>query len=229
MEEETEVNDKEEENTTRGDTIIDEKRQGSLSDPPPGAATLAHSPPVSSNGESDDENDEENDEGGTGYSRKTTSQGDTLLERPSVSADGKTTKASASEQLHPLTEGTGSVEDAHKRPPATEDEARQARQRHQNIADPQDAKRNGKLVLDVDGKRVTIVRISSSLSPNSPMLTISPRRGIKIQRGQIQLYTTNDLLSHPYVSPALGYLGGLCPLLVIASDKELLRDEIVYV
>ena len=45
---------------------------------------------------------------------------------------------------------------------------------------------------------------------------------------QIQLYTTNDLLIHPLVSPSLAYLGGLPPLFVIASDREVLRDEIVY-
>ena len=47
-------------------------------------------------------------------------------------------------------------------------------------------------------------------------------------RHQIQLYTTNDLLVHPLVSPALAYLGGLPPLFVVASDREVLRDEIVY-
>ena len=45
---------------------------------------------------------------------------------------------------------------------------------------------------------------------------------------QIQLYTTNDLLIHPLVSPAFAYLGGLPPLLVVASDREVLRDEIIY-
>lgn len=45
---------------------------------------------------------------------------------------------------------------------------------------------------------------------------------------QIQLYTTNALLKHPLVSPALAYLGGLPPLFVMASDKEVLRDEIIY-
>ena len=45
---------------------------------------------------------------------------------------------------------------------------------------------------------------------------------------QIQLYCPNNLLAHPLISPILGYLGGLPPLLVIASDKEVLRDEIVY-
>ncbi|KZT58695.1 alpha/beta-hydrolase [Calocera cornea HHB12733] len=47
-------------------------------------------------------------------------------------------------------------------------------------------------------------------------------------RSQVQLYCTNHQLTHPFVSPCMGYLGGLCPLLVIASDKEVLRDEIIY-
>lgn len=50
---------------------------------------------------------------------------------------------------------------------------------------------------------------------------------LKIE-SQIHLYTQNSLLGHPLVSPALSYLGGLPPLLVIASDKEVLRDEIIY-
>ena len=45
---------------------------------------------------------------------------------------------------------------------------------------------------------------------------------------QIQLYTTNALLKHPLVSPVLAYLGGLPPLFVVASDREVLRDEIIY-
>lgn len=45
---------------------------------------------------------------------------------------------------------------------------------------------------------------------------------------QIQLYAANAQLCHPYVSPALGYLGGLPPILVIAGNSEVLRDEIIY-
>jgi acetyl esterase/lipase len=45
---------------------------------------------------------------------------------------------------------------------------------------------------------------------------------------QVHLYTQNSLIVHPLISPALSYLGGLPPLLVIASDKEVLRDEIIY-
>ncbi|KAK7472430.1 hypothetical protein VKT23_000545 [Stygiomarasmius scandens] len=45
---------------------------------------------------------------------------------------------------------------------------------------------------------------------------------------QVQLYTVNNLVTHPLVSPAMSYLGGLPPLFFIASDKEVLRDEIIY-
>ena len=45
---------------------------------------------------------------------------------------------------------------------------------------------------------------------------------------QVHLYTQNSLIVHPLVSPVLSYLGGLPPLLVIAGDKEVLRDEIIY-
>ena len=46
---------------------------------------------------------------------------------------------------------------------------------------------------------------------------------------QIQLYATNAQLCHPWVSPALGYLGGLPPLFIECGDKEVLRDEIIFV
>jgi hypothetical protein len=45
---------------------------------------------------------------------------------------------------------------------------------------------------------------------------------------QVQLYAPNGLLKHPLVSPALSYLGGLPPLLFIAGEREVLRDEIIY-
>ena len=45
---------------------------------------------------------------------------------------------------------------------------------------------------------------------------------------QLHFYTQNSLLSHPLVSPINSYLGGLPPLLFVAGDKEVLRDEIIY-
>lgn len=46
---------------------------------------------------------------------------------------------------------------------------------------------------------------------------------------QIQMYTTNNLLAHPLVSPAMQTtLGGLPPLLIMVGGGEILRDEQIY-
>ncbi|OIW25005.1 alpha/beta-hydrolase, partial [Coniochaeta ligniaria NRRL 30616] len=46
---------------------------------------------------------------------------------------------------------------------------------------------------------------------------------------QIQMYTTNELLAHPLVSPVMQpTLGGLPPLLVMVGGGEILRDEQIY-
>ena len=48
-------------------------------------------------------------------------------------------------------------------------------------------------------------------------------------KDQIQLYTTNQLVSHPLVSPVLQpSLGGLPPLFIVTGGGELLRDEQIY-
>ncbi|KZV82439.1 alpha/beta-hydrolase [Exidia glandulosa HHB12029] len=52
-------------------------------------------------------------------------------------------------------------------------------------------------------------------------------RKVKVDT-QIHLYAPNSLIKHPLISPVMSYLGGLPPLLVIASDKEVLRDEVIY-
>ncbi|RMZ82355.1 hypothetical protein DV738_g1734, partial [Chaetothyriales sp. CBS 135597] len=54
--------------------------------------------------------------------------------------------------------------------------------------------------------------------------------GVIIQiKDQTQMYTTNQLLSHPLVSPVLQpSLGGLPPLLVLTGGGELIRDEQIY-
>ncbi|KAI4112550.1 MAG: hypothetical protein LQ345_006316 [Seirophora villosa] len=49
-------------------------------------------------------------------------------------------------------------------------------------------------------------------------------------KDQIQMYTTNQLISHPLVSPALQpSLGGLPPLLILTGGGEMLRDEQIYI
>ncbi|KAL9611394.1 MAG: hypothetical protein Q9167_003969 [Letrouitia subvulpina] len=48
-------------------------------------------------------------------------------------------------------------------------------------------------------------------------------------KDQIQMYTTNQLTSHPLVSPVLQpSLGGLPPLFVLTGGGEMLRDEQIY-
>ncbi|ROV88525.1 hypothetical protein VSDG_09346 [Cytospora chrysosperma] len=55
--------------------------------------------------------------------------------------------------------------------------------------------------------------------------------GEKIEiKEQIQMYTTNELLSHPLVSPVMQpTLGGLPPLLIMVGGGEILRDEQIYI
>ncbi|KAK6063163.1 lipase esterase family protein [Seiridium cupressi] len=48
-------------------------------------------------------------------------------------------------------------------------------------------------------------------------------------KDQIQMYTTNELLAHPMVSPIMQpTLGGLPPLLIMVGGGEILRDEQIY-
>jgi acetyl esterase/lipase len=49
-------------------------------------------------------------------------------------------------------------------------------------------------------------------------------------KDQIQMYTTNQLISHPLVSPILQpSLGGLPPLQILSGGGEMLRDEHFYI
>ncbi|KAH7928695.1 alpha/beta-hydrolase [Leucogyrophana mollusca] len=68
----------------------------------------------------------------------------------------------------------------------------------------------------VDSKEQQTIRLTTK---EGEVLTIDQ---------QVHLYTQNSLMGHPLVSPALSYLGGLPPLFFIASEKEVLRDEIIY-
>ena len=51
-----------------------------------------------------------------------------------------------------------------------------------------------------------------------------------IIKEQFQMYTPNEMISHPLVSPVLQpSLGGLPPLLIMTGGGEMLRDEQIYV
>ncbi|KAJ1310944.1 hypothetical protein OPQ81_009456 [Rhizoctonia solani] len=68
--------------------------------------------------------------------------------------------------------------------------------------------------------------------PGNPQLVkvpVEPGQPPLELRSQIQVYATNEQLTHPLVSPLLhGSLGGLCPLYIVAGNGEVLRDEIIY-
>jgi acetyl esterase/lipase len=66
-------------------------------------------------------------------------------------------------------------------------------------------------------------------SAKSEKVSVTTSTGEVVEvENQLHMYAQNSLLVHPLVSPALGYLGGLPPLLMISSDKEVLRDEAIY-
>lgn len=66
--------------------------------------------------------------------------------------------------------------------------------------------------------------------PKPPKVLMDDPNATPLQlQAQIQLYATNEQLTHPLCSPVLqGSLGGLCPLYIIAGSGEALRDEVIY-
>ncbi|PGH02232.1 hypothetical protein AJ79_07681 [Helicocarpus griseus UAMH5409] len=91
---------------------------------------------------------------------------------------------------------------------------------------------------DSTRRRSSIIRRQSYTSSKSDLDIFpnqSPNLEIEIEgtvveiKDQIHMYTTNDLLSHPLVSPVLQpSLGGLPPMLVVSGGAELLCDEQIY-
>lgn len=76
------------------------------------------------------------------------------------------------------------------------------------------------------GDNIPVPSIDAS-DPRKIILVTEAGERLEVDQ-QVHFYAQNSLLVHPLVSPALGYLGGLPPLLFIAGDKEVLRDEIIY-
>ncbi|KAL5532041.1 hypothetical protein ACEPAF_5605 [Sanghuangporus sanghuang] len=90
---------------------------------------------------------------------------------------------------------------------------------------------------ETDGGKQTDMNLDTG--PSAPLptaddtktqtLSVKAESGDMLEvRDQVHMYAPNNLLVHPLVSPAMSYLGGLPPLLIIASDGEVLRDEIIY-
>ncbi|KAJ7068464.1 alpha beta-hydrolase [Mycena amicta] len=67
--------------------------------------------------------------------------------------------------------------------------------------------------------------------PRPPKVQMTDSDAVPLELySQIQLYATNEQLTHPLVSPILqGSLANLPPLYILAGNGEVLRDEIVYI
>jgi acetyl esterase/lipase len=92
------------------------------------------------------------------------------------------------------------------------------------LVDPLPSMSSGAMPVDIG----TITHIPSIDAKDQTIrLPISNGEVINIT-DQLHLYAQNGQVLHPLISSSMSYLGGLPPLLFIASDGEVLRDEIIY-
>ncbi|KAL3467380.1 hypothetical protein BJX64DRAFT_300288 [Aspergillus heterothallicus] len=113
-------------------------------------------------------------------------------------------------------------------PPPNEDEIKEIkRSLTENFASEGNKRkqpgRKSKNTLDVDPRQPTlgVGRPPPSFVMNGKTIEV---------KDQIHMYTTNDLLFHPLVSPIFQpSLGGLPPLQIISGGGEMLRDEQFYI
>ncbi|KAI0090740.1 hypothetical protein BDY19DRAFT_1035200 [Irpex rosettiformis] len=77
------------------------------------------------------------------------------------------------------------------------------------------------------GSTASLPMLQSDVRDQALQCTTSTGQVLRVEE-QVHMYTPNHLLDHPLVSPVMSYLGGLPPLLVIAGDGEVLRDEVIY-
>lgn len=80
---------------------------------------------------------------------------------------------------------------------------------------------------DASGALLTPIPTTGPADPEKVVLHTESGEVIEVNQ-QLQFYARNSMLGHPLISPVMAYLGGLPPLLFIAGDKEVLRDEIIY-
>ena len=80
-----------------------------------------------------------------------------------------------------------------------------------------------------DGTRGTNSSLENEIPGASHDLSVMVDGKMMAIKDQIQMYTTNQLISHPLVSPVLQpSLGGLPPLLILTGGGEILKDEQIY-
>lgn len=112
-------------------------------------------------------------------------------------------------------------------PPPNEDELLEVT-RATRDAKSNEVKSNGDVPEAIE--RADTAELASAARQRQPPLSLQLDGKEVFIKDQIQLYTTNQLITHPLVSPALQpSLGGLPPLLIMVGGGELLRDEQIYV
>ncbi|KAM0273192.1 hypothetical protein ACHAQH_008427 [Verticillium albo-atrum] len=71
--------------------------------------------------------------------------------------------------------------------------------------------------------------LDAEIPKTAVLLSVTIDGKLTTVKDQIQMYTTNQLLHHPLVSPVTQpTLGGLPPLLIMVGGGEVLRDEQIY-
>ncbi|PNH65066.1 hypothetical protein VD0002_g3818 [Verticillium dahliae] len=71
--------------------------------------------------------------------------------------------------------------------------------------------------------------LEADVPKTSVLLSVTINGKLTTVKDQIQMYTTNQLIDHPLVSPVTQpTLGGLPPLLIMVGGGEVLRDEQIY-
>lgn len=97
---------------------------------------------------------------------------------------------------------------------------------HVHADQDEQARRNSNNPAGVDEKNPTP---GNTIAGPGHQLSIQINGKMIVLKDQIQMYATNQLISHPLVSPVLQpSLGGLPPLLIMTGGGEVLRDEQIY-
>ncbi|RFU78305.1 hypothetical protein TARUN_3927 [Trichoderma arundinaceum] len=90
-------------------------------------------------------------------------------------------------------------------------------------------KQQGPVAPMSDGETGVHIDSAGIHTETEKFLTVTLDGELITMKDQIQIYTTNALLSHPLVSPVMQpTLGGLPPLLITVGGGEKLRDEQIY-
>ncbi|KAA8644542.1 uncharacterized protein ATNIH1004_008746 [Aspergillus tanneri] len=112
----------------------------------------------------------------------------------------------------------GSAIDAPESIPATESRVDEAASKRYSVSDSHSS------LADASNAR------KSNPTDGGPYSIKVPVDGQIVEvKDQVQMYTTNPLISHPLVSPVLQpSLGGLPPLQILTGGGEKLRDEQIY-